>query len=60
MTDQKRREIIKALVYGEAPSSVALAENVAQEDVEELAGKEAAEIAACRDRLREAGYLEGN
>lgn len=57
MTDQRYMEIIKALAYGEAPSTIAEAESVRVEEVEAIATQDADKVAQRKAQLKEAGYL---
>ena len=57
MTDQRYMEIVKALAYGEAPSTIAEAESVRVEEVEAIATQDADKVSARRAALKEAGYL---
>lgn len=57
MTDQRYMEIVKALAYGEAPSTIAEAESARVEEVEAIATQDADKVSARRAALKEAGYL---
>lgn len=57
MTDQRYMEIVKALAYGEAPSTIAEAESVRVEEVEAIATQDADKVAQRKAQLKEAGYL---
>ena len=59
MTDQRKMEIVKALAYGETPEQAAAAEGVGAKEAREIARSCAAEVAAERETLRKAGYLNG-
>lgn len=52
-------EIVKALAYGETPEQAAAAEGVGAEEAREIARSCAAEVAAERETLRKAGYIDG-
>lgn len=57
MTDQRYMEIIKALAYGEAPSTIAEAESVRVEEVESIATQDADKVAQRKAQLKEAEKL---
>ena len=57
MTDQRYMEIVNALAYGEAPSTIAEAESVRVEEVEAIATQDADKVAQRKAQLKEAGYL---
>ena len=54
MTEQTRREIIKAIAYGKKTDEICAVMNVSAEDVNSIAENE---IASQRDYLRSMGYL---
>lgn len=57
MTDQRYMEIVKALAYGEAPSTIAEAESVRVEEVEAIATQDADKVAQRKTQLKEAEKL---
>lgn len=57
MTDQRYMEIIKALAYGEAPSTIAESEGVRVEEVEAIATQDADKVAQRKAQMKEAGSL---
>lgn len=54
MTEQARRECIKALAYGRSRDEVCTVMNVSEEEVNGITEKE---IATQRDYLRSMGYM---
>lgn len=57
MTDQRYMEIIKALALGETPSTIAEAESVRVEEVEEIATQDADKVAQRKAQIKEASAL---
>lgn len=57
MTDQRYMEIVNALAYGEAPSTIAEAESVRVEEVEAIAAQDADQVAQRKAQLKEAEKL---